>query len=289
MAKNAGQIRFEGEPLVVSPRFAQLKNDKFGRTVIASVNEKYAGTPAEIPREDIQAKNQPIVGSNSYRLFAIDTVARQFGARIARPEEQELLLVQNRLPEQGTVNYDRGVILDLSGANHDLALKLYDSLPNELKDLDRLPAVMLALELSKNGDALEFVYGANSQLRTSKILNSETRNFRADDPELLRTGLPSAVGDGTRTLYTTTQRTQALENNLGLRGFSLSGGSNLYADVDALAVSSDDGRVVLCADEVGGVKNLDDYVTAVEQVRTKAVEQAARIRDEAVSKLSALR
>ena len=280
--------RFEGEPLVPSPNFAQLRNNAFGGEIVAKVNEKYKGTAAEIPQSDIRGKDEPIVGSNYYRLFAIDAEARAFGARVALPEQQEILLAQNRLPEQGSVYYDRGVILAFSGENHGSALKLYDTLPAELKDFDRFPAVMLALDLARGNNDLDFRYGANSQLRTSKILKSQSGNFNADDFELLRSGLPSKVGEGTRYLGIVGQGKPSLEK-LGLHGFFLCRNSYLSASSGYLTDSNGSGRVVLSADEVSGLKNLDAYASSIEQARKDAIAVAKQIADSAIARLRAFR
>ena len=224
--------------------YRQLANDELGKEIVAKINEEFRGTPAEIPETDIRGNK--IVGSNPYRLFARDSVARPLDWCSMLPEESELLLAQDRLPEQGPhIYYDLGLAFNLSGENHDLALKLWETLPQGLRDLDRLPAVALALQLRKKDDSLQFTYEESSQLRTAKILYSnETtgRKFNSEDKELMRTGLPSKFTEGEdRTLYLVAQREPSLKN-LGLSRLFLDGYSILYSNSGNLAYSGEDGR-----------------------------------------------
>ena len=223
--------------------YRQLANDELGKEIVARVNEEFKGTPAEIPETDIRGNK--IVGSNPYRLFAMDSEARDLGWRAMLSEESELLLAQNRLPEQGQTYYHLGLVLNFSGQNHDLALRLWGTLPQELREFGGLPAVALALQLRKKDDSLLFTYGEKSQLRTAKILYSnETagKNFSSRDKELMRTGLPSEFTEGgDRRLYLVAQRKPSLKN-LGLLGLYLGRDLLLGSDDGDLTYSGEVGR-----------------------------------------------
>lgn len=214
--------------------YRQFANDELGKEIVARINEKYRGTAAEIPQRDIRRKK--IAGSNSYRLFAMDETVRALGWHAMLPEEAQLLIKQ-KLPEKKKADYDLGLVLDFSGQNHGLALKLWGALPKELKDIDRLPAVALGLQLRKSEDELIFTYGESSQLRTAKILFFEEDGqmpFLADDEELFRTGLPSKIADWEKKdidlfLYNVAQKEPSLEN-LGLSRFDLHRSGDIYSD-----------------------------------------------------------
>jgi len=262
-------------------KFNQLKYDECGKEIVRKVNESYQGTPAELK---VPEKGEPITHSNTFRFFAIDRVARLLYSREALPEEAQSLLSKNKLPEQGSVYYDLGLTLDFSGKNHELAFALYEQLPD--KNLDLLPSVMLGLEPKKSniGDyGLEFIYGINSQLRHSPILSEETGNFKDDNVSLIKTGLPSILGEGARTLFTAAQKEKSKEN-LGLCRFYLGRNSILDANVEYLDGSDSVGRVVLASAE-GTQKNLEKHIIVLNQEKEKADRDNQKIVDEAIKKL----
>ena len=141
--------------------------------------------------------------------------------------------------------------MDFSGANHDLAKRLYEQLPEELRDLERLPGILvgIGIEKSEMGDyGLGFSFMPYSELRTAKVLNSQSGNFDNDDSDLKNRGIPSALGEGNRRLYTKIQQEPKIEN-LGLSRFFLVGFGCLGASSDFLASSDVSGRVVLISAE----------------------------------------
>lgn len=253
------KIQFKGEPVIASPTYAQMKWDKFGKQIIAEVNEQYKGTPAEISSE-YRGKNGQVTHSNIFRLFGINSIARKYGARVIFPETSEVLLAQGKLPEAGSVYYDVGAVLDFSGKNHDLAVDFYNKLPQELKDLDRFPAVALELapvKSSVGSYGLSLEPTAFTQLRTAKIISKGTGSFDENDAELFRTGLPSKHSQGTRKLHTFSQNEPSLDN-LGVVGLYLGGDRDLGCDGDDLAYASQGGRVALESAK-GTSQNFSEY------------------------------
>lgn len=272
------KIKFKGEPLIPTPDFAQLSWNKFGKEVIARVNDKYKGTCAEI-KPEYRGKNNQITHSNTFRLFAINTAAREFGARVIYPESSEILLAQKRLPEAESVYYDLGAVIDFSGQNHDLAVDLYNKLPKEQRDLDRFPAVALELMPVKSnigGYGLSLAPTAHFQLRTAKILSQPTGNFDGNDAELLRSGLPLKLVEGNRKLYTTKQNNPSLDN-LGVVRLCLGRGLYVDSDDEFLAGASEDGRVVVESAE-GASKNFSGYYANLIQQRSIAESKLEKIK-----------
>ena len=155
--------KFTGEPLFYPPNFMQLAwGDDWTERVIAGVNAQFRGTAAEI-RPNFGGRNNQIY-PNLFSLFAIDAVARGLkndAGRVMYPEECELLISQGRLPGQGNVNHNLAGVLDFSGRHHSLAVRLYKQLPQDLQDLDRLPALLVGLGVRKQereGFSLEFTF-----------------------------------------------------------------------------------------------------------------------------------
>jgi hypothetical protein len=195
-----------------------------------------------------------VVGSSSLILPVVNrVVSPQF--RVMRPERLERTLREGDpvgvKRNQHYVNY--GIFLDFSGRNHNLALEFHEQLPEELRDIDRLPALVVGYGLanSERGDygvCPAFIEG--TELRTAKVLAGETGNFYANDAELILSGVPSRVGGGTRKLFTVPQGKPSLDN-LGFSGLGLNGGLHLEADGGNFAYSYVGGRVVLESGEVG--------------------------------------
>ena len=173
------------------------------------------------------------------------------GYRTARPEEVETTLQGGdpvRIRGNYYVNY--GLVLDFSGSNHDLAIKLFKQLPKEIRDFDRLPALMIGYGL-RNSDKGNYgvapVYQEGTELRTAKIFVQPSGNFDAKDAELICSGLPFKFGDGTRRLHNSIQR-EPSKDSLGISGFDL-GYLDLCSDNEHLACSYGRGSVVLVRDE----------------------------------------
>jgi len=170
--------------------------------------------------------------------------------RVIRPEKLEKTLQEGDPLNMKNNSIDYGIVLDFSGNNSDLARLFYAQLPNELRDLDRLPAVVLGYGLanSESGDygvCPTFIDG--TELRISKVLVGDKGHFYPNDPELTRIGLPSKVGRGenlTRKFSPAKQNEPSI-NNLGLSRLYLSSKWYLSSGDKDLALPLFDGLVVL--------------------------------------------
>jgi len=265
---------YRGKPIIDNiPEFALLQNDELGKEISSRVHAQYQGTPAELTSAPDRGK--PFRESNPFKLFAVDSVARDLGWRVMLPEEAQLLLDLNQMPESTCTYKDLGLVMDFSGKNHDLALNLYERLTHEEKDLDRFPTVFTGLkplksEFGKYG--LAFDVAPYTQMRTAKLLSSSSGNFQDEDPELSITGLPSKLGEGTRRLYTLNQHKPSLDN-LGVVRLYLVWGSSLGSDgVGDLGDSYEVGRVVL----VGGkatAQKISQYLITLHKKRQELEAQ----------------
>ena len=245
------QKKFELKPVVVKPSvfpFVVEGSDmpEVLRAINGVVDSKYKGN-SNLKVLELKRVNgvDRIVGSNSWVRPVIDEVLPQY--RGMKPEEVETTLREgDSLSIKGNHYVDYGVVLDFSGNNHELAVEVFGKLPKELRDLDRLPAVMLDYGLvnsSKGSYGVAPVYREGTELRTEKILSQCTGNFDANDLELPKTGLPSKLGTGSRTLYLAGQG-KPCKDSLGILSFYLSW--DLYVNVydDILANSGGSGWVV---------------------------------------------
>jgi hypothetical protein len=262
--KNMGSIaetkktpKFRGKQLKRDHEFGLHTYNKFGRELVERVNGDFAGTHAALPPYNSQRSNHPVKTSNAWNLFARDMKAREMGVRVAYPEDSEMLLFLNKLPEKGQAYFNLALALDFSSANHDLATNIYSQVKKRNKeeaDLDRLPAILLGLGVERTDKQhnLGFIITNYSIVRPSPILSSPIEYFHPKDPELLRTGLPSKLGGGDRKLWTARQKDKSMDN-LGVLSFYLNGDLVLGSNYSLLDCSGDDGRVVLI-----GIRNLQD-------------------------------
>ena len=185
------------------------------------------------------------VGSNTLVLPVVQRVFPNY--RVGRPEDlQKTLDDGDTLSIQGNHYVDMGFVLDLTVRNHATALDFYNQLPSGLQKLEELPAVVVGYglkNLENTSYGLGFVYVPETQMRAAKILAQKSGTFRNEDVSL-ETGLAQKLGEGTRTLCTSSQKEPSLDN-LGISWFYLSSSLNVDASNDSLAYSDDDGRVVL--------------------------------------------
>jgi len=210
---------------------------------------------------------QVVTGSNSLVLPVVaQVVSPQF--RVMRPEKLETTLQEgDPIGIKGNHYVDYGIVLDFSGNNHASALAFYEQLPKELRDFDRLPAVVVGYGLA-NSEAGDYsvcpIFTDGTEIRTVKVFAGKTGDFDANDTELTHSGVPSKVGSGARRLYTASQSKPSLDN-LGLSGLSLDGGLNLDSSNRYLALSYGDGRVVL----ESGEADARDFSVKLERTYTK--------------------
>jgi hypothetical protein len=187
-----------------------------------------------------------VVGSNSLVLPIVQDLVPQ--RRVGEPEDfQRTLNDGDTLSIKGNKYVDMGVVLDFTGRNHEMALDFYQQLPKELQDFNRLPSVVLGYglkNLDKGNYNLGFTYGEKTQVRPAKVLAGKTSTFRNEDVSL-EDGLPAKFSsEGTRTLFTSSQKPVSLDN-LGFSRLYLDGDLSVYSDDGDLADSNSDGRVVL--------------------------------------------
>jgi len=125
-----------------------------------------------------------VVGSNSLISPVVSQVIGPEGYRTIFPEELETTLGEgDPIRVRGKFYVDAGLVLDFSGKNHDLARNIFDRLPDDFRELDRLPAVMVGYglvnsDIGSYGVAPTFVEGT-TDLRTAKILAQPTGIFNA--------------------------------------------------------------------------------------------------------------
>ncbi len=225
------------------------------------VDSKYKGNPN---LKILQLKNidgnKVIVGSNSVILPVVQIAVPSY--RIAKPEEIETTLKEgDPVRIRGNHYVDYGITMNFSGRDHDLAVEVFKQLPKELRDLDRLPALMVGYGLrnSKVGRyGVAPKYQEGTELRTAKILAEPTNDFDAEDLELVHSGLPSRLGNGDRRMYNAGQKTHSIDN-LGISGLYLDRSFYLYSRCSVnLADSDDSGRVVLVRDEVADAEKIGE-------------------------------
>ncbi|MBS3088541.1 hypothetical protein J4402_02055 [Candidatus Pacearchaeota archaeon] len=250
MKKTKSQIGLEPAipQLTVTPYILKGKNALATLKEINNViDSKYNGNDnLKVLRSGEINEVPTTFGSNPLILPVVNQIiAPEF--RIIKPEELERTLQEgDPIRIQGNHYVDMGLVLDFSGNNHELAVQTFEGLPKELRDFDRLPAVMIGYGLrnTKFGDyGVMPKFQRGTELRTAKILAEPTNNFDENDSELIRTGLPSKLGSGKRRLYNSTQNKPS-EDNLGISRFDLNSGRDLYSDYNGLSDSNADGRVV---------------------------------------------
>jgi len=220
------------------------------------VDSRYKGNQnLRVLEKRVKDGVQIMAGSNPLILPIFQEVFQGYGA--IRPEELERVLIAgDSLGIKGNHYVDLGLVLDFSRKNHDLAVRLFESLPKELRDLDRLPGVLLGYGLENSdvgnyGVAPTFVDG--TELRAAKILLSGG-SFSKNDKELLRTGLPSRLySDGERSLFVSHQYESELEN-IGFSRLFLDDDLDLNSYYDYLSNSSGSGRGILVSGEASAQK-----------------------------------
>ena len=270
---------YRGTPIIDNvPEFTVLKADRLGEEIIKKVNSQYKGTPAELVSNP--DRNTPFRESNPFNLFAVDSAARDLGWRVMLPEEAQLLLDLDKMPERDSTYKDLGLTMDFSGKNHELALDIYNRLAQEERDLDRFPAVFTGLVPIRSdfgGYGLLFETTPYAQMRTAKVLTSSKGNFDNDDVELLRSGLPSKLGDGNRRLYTLHQNKPCLDN-LGVGWLYLGGDSDLGSVGGGLVDSDEGGRVVLVSGEATSQK-ISQYLINLHRQRRDLEAQLQKVKE----------
>lgn len=251
--------KFDLKPITVIPTVVPyLLNGEDAPAILEEYNRlvdsKFKGNPKLKVLKLIDIDEAPtIIGSNPLILPVVQQIVTGF--RVAKPEEIETTLQEkDPIRIRGNHYVDYGITLDFTGANHDLAIKFFRTLPKELRELDRLPALIVGYGL-KNSDIGKYgvipKYQEGTEFRTAKILCAKGDKFEENDNGLKSLGLPSRLGQGKRRLHNRTQNYSSLDN-LGISGLYLSGALSLNSGyVDDLAGSDDSGRVVLVSKDAG--------------------------------------
>ncbi len=236
------------KPIVIPYLIADEDASRFVADFNRLVDKDYKGNPNLKVLKVIDFKETQIVaGSNTLILPLVSKLV--YPKRVGRPED-----LQKTLNDGDTVGIkdnhyvDLGAVLDFSGHNHDLAVDLFEQLPDSLRSLEKIPSVVLGYGL-KNSDKGRFgvrlTYIEGTKVRHSSILAKDSGNFSNADVSL-ETGLPLKLEGGDRRLYANSQKAHS-KDNLGIsrlylyRSLSLSSG---YDDSN-LAYSFGNGRVVL--------------------------------------------
>ena len=238
------KYEIKGQPLIAVPEIFQLIYNELGRDAVRLMNERYAGNNKVVLDISSLAENQPIGFSNPYRRFALGPIIRELYGKDAdgktlqllTPALSELALRHDTLPDARSTYEDLAVVVySIKGANAQLARHLVDQARGMGKV--KFPVVIYGLQTVKDDsfpNGLRFDLGDIAVAYHIPILSRGTRNFDAFDPELVKTGFPGKLGDGSRTLYTA---------NDGLRRVSRLRDLNLDANYGNLVDSYVAGRV----------------------------------------------
>lgn len=269
MAQAPTQPKYEtkGQPLIAVPEIFQLRRDELGRDAVGLMNERYAGNNNVVLDIFGLAENQPIGYSNPYRRFALGPIVRELAGKdiqLLTPALSELALKNGTLPDATTTYEDLAVVVySLKGANAQLAQHLVDQ-ARRIGEV-KFPVVMYGIKTVKDDrfpDGLRFDLGNAVVAYHVPILSRETGSFDTNDPGLVKTGFPSSLGSGSRTLYTAKD---------GLRRILRGGDLDLYANGVILPGSDGAGRVSFV---VGAApQNLETRLAELNAERDRQTEE----------------
>ncbi len=157
------------------------------------------------------------------------------------------------------------VVYSTKGANSQLAQHLASQLKERGIEV-KFPMVVYGLQTVKDGqfpNGLRFDLGDLAVAYHVPILSIETGRFNASDPELAKTGFPSKLGEGNRTLYTAKD---------GLR----------RVDRDWVLVLNADGVNLPYSNEAGRVSFVKGAAPQNLEAALEAVEAEIRRQEEAI-------
>lgn len=184
-----------------------------------------------------------IKGSSPFYVVAVQSRLPQ-GVRVASQSDLEKAMKLGVLDLRGTYE-DTGLVLRTEeNPNSYLAGNLMAQIKARLGKKAKMPVMipLYGLELTRDQNShygLSFKLGDNAEIIYAPILNQTSGNFSSGNINP-QTGLPKKLGNGNKTFYT---------KNSGLSGLYLSRYLNLYSNLEDLAYSDDDGRVVLVSGE----------------------------------------
>ena len=261
----------KGQPLiqVQVPEIFQLQYDQAGKEAVKKVLTDYKDTRVALDTLDVKAKGS-VRGSNIYFRFAVGNAYRQITQENIHPinaRESEIALANDTLTDPKSTYEDLGLIVyPNKGVNEKLWQYLREQVQGNFPKVNlRKPFVITGLANVIKNPSLEHELGLELNELTEAynvpILIKGDGSFTSQDPQLQKTGFPSKLGKGNRTLYTAKD---GLRRLVRFRGLDLGA---WYAD---LANSCDGGRVNVVKNFSSG--NLDELVAKLEQERLKAQE-----------------
>jgi len=258
----------QGQPLIVVPEIFQLRTDELGRDAVRLMNERFAGNRFVVLDISSLNRDQPIGYSNPYRRFALGPIVRELYGKDAdgktvqllTPAFSELALKHGTLPDSKDTYEDLAVVVySTQGPNAQLA----EHLLNQTRGMGEVktPIVIYGIQTVKDDrfpNGLRLDLGDLAVAYHVPILSKNSKNtgkFDAFDPELVKTGFPSKLGQGGRILY-------AAED--GLRGVYRFRDLGLNAVDGVLPDSGEAGRVSFVKGEAEAPQNLEAALEAVE-------------------------
>ena len=280
---------FKGKPLIeipaVIPQIGFMQGD-FGKEFL----EEYKGI-VSADYQNLSALNVlnygsgVVKGSNPFAVVLANQILRQEGLKTATQADLEKLLrIGGDL--RGTYE-DTGLVLrskddkDYS-KNTPLAKVLAEQvrargIKFSPKNPIMVPLTELELEKADNGYGLTFRLREDAEIYEVPIL-SNGGQFNSEDVDE-KTGLPTKLGKGNRTLYT---------RNSGLSRLGLLNDLGLYSDGWILDDSDDGGRVVVVSGKATSLKNLQDelmekinaqYRTQLDDLNLRRTEAEKAVRE----------
>ena len=280
---------FKGKPLIEIPEFIPqigfLEGD-FGK---AFLNEYQGRAKADYPGNSVLGvlnyDSGVVKGSNPFAVVLANKILRQNGLKTATQADLEKLLkIGGDL--RGTYE-DTGLVLRSEDDNdYSKNTPLAKGLAEQVrtrgikfspKNPIMIPLTELELEKADNGYGLTFRLREDAQIYEVPILSNDGQ-FNSEDVDE-KTGLPTKLGKGNRTLYT---------RNSGLSRLYLNDGLGLYSDGRNLGGSSDYGRVVVVSGEATSPKNLQDelmekinaqYKTQLDDLNFRRTEAEKAVRE----------
>jgi hypothetical protein len=243
------------------------------------LKEKYTNTPIILSTIDFNSKQGPVKGCNFFYKASMSSIARELSKEDLIPMTQkisELFINKNKLEDINNTYEDSGfTIYPKEGSSPILWKHLREQTKTYCPNinLDKPFVIEGLVDISKDD---KFEYGLKVDFNKCgltivtqvPILSKGDGIFSSEDRELQKTGFPSKLGQGNRTLYTA---------NNGVRGFYRSGYLNLGARNDNLADSNDTGRVHFAKNFSGlTLEEIINNQSLLESIRNQALERATQ-------------
>lgn len=276
-------LPFKGNKVVpvknlVFPEIGPLSGD-FGKQVLDEYNGRVAKDYGNADALKVLKYADGVVkGSNPFAVVLMNSILPT-GLRTASQADLEEAL-QGDISFNGTYE-DTGLVLRTDGnPNAYLAKNLTEQLrargKRQLKYPVMIPLNQFSLVTDASSDqGLAFKLNEDAQVFYAPILNQNTGNFKDIDP---KTGLPTKLGEGSRTFYTRKD---------GLSWLFLDRISYLYSNGDCLAGSGESGRVLVRTASGSSNANeiLQEYSRKIEAEVAQKVEAIQRKGKEALAVL----